>query len=118
MTVWPVLLDSRPDYVGASCDEATLLGASMGRSQLVSLLTRQIAAVSDATPTIVSPAGASPSYRISMAALAPGATVVTSAQELASVVAGAGPRDLLLLVDPRCLPVSGWQLPALLAEAA
>ena len=118
MTVWPVLLDSRPDYVGASSDEATLLGTSMGRSQLVSLLIRQITAVSDGAPTIVSPFGASPSYRSSMATLAPGATVVTSASEFSHVLAAAGPADLLLLVDPRCLPVSGWQLSALLAAAA
>ncbi|MBP7777747.1 MAG: sugar transferase [Acidobacteria bacterium] len=117
MKVWPVLLDSRPKYFGVSSTEATLLGAPMGRTLLVSRLSQPLAVAGCARPTIVAPPGAPPDYRARFEAVVPGAIVVASARELAEALQWAEPSDLLLFVDPRCLPMAGWQLPSLLAVA-
>ena len=118
MKVWPVLLDSRPDYFGVSSTEATLLGAPLGRTQLGATLVQELRSIGCRVPTVVAPAGASQTYRERLKGIAPGATVVTSTRELADVLMQAEASDLVLLIDPRCLPVSGWQLPVLLAAAS
>ena len=118
MKVWPVVFDSRPDYLGLSSGEPTLLGAPMGPTLLVSLVDAQIAAACGDAPTIVAPSAVPAAYRAALGAVVPRATVVASAGELAVVLQQAGPSDLLLFIDPRCLPADGWQLPALLAAHA
>ena len=117
MKVWPVLLDSKPDYLGSSSAEATLLGVPLGRTLLVSLLCEELAGVAAGPPTLVAPPGASSDYRTRLHGLVPGANVVHSARELNDVLQGVETSDLLLFVDPRCLPFGGWQLSSLLAAA-
>ncbi|MEZ5420634.1 MAG: sugar transferase [Vicinamibacterales bacterium] len=110
-----LLLDAKPEYLGWSSPEATLLCAPLGRTLLVDLVGQQLNALNTDPPVVVAPLPASADYRARLAAALPGATIVTSARELADVLMPAETSDLLLFVDPRCLPVAGGQLPLLLA---
>ena len=119
MKVWPVVLDSMPAYVGGVAGDSTLLTTPLGRELVVSALCRQLLEVTGAAPTVVAPAGASQGYGARLTALVPGAvTVVSSARELAGVLGPAETSDLLLFLDPRCMPRRTWQLAALVADAA
>ena len=118
MKVWPVVIDSTPAYLRGGLGDASLLAAPLGRELLVSALCDELREVTSDAPTIVAPPDAAPGYRARIAALAPGdVTVVDSARELAHVLVPAETSDLLLFLDPRCLPVRGWRLTDLVAQA-
>ncbi len=118
MKVWPVVIDSTPAYALGGPGDSSLLSAPLGRELLVSALCRELLQVSGDVPTIVAPPDAAPGYRDRISALAPGhVTVVGSARELAHVLVPAETSDLLLFIDPRCLPARGWNLIDLVAQA-
>lgn len=118
MKVWPVLLDAEPTYLGRSATGVSLLGAPMGRGLLVSQLCEQIERVTSEPPTIVVPHGVSDENRALLAQACPAAVIATSARALADSLAGAEMSDVLLFVDPRCLPVDSDQLVTMMASAA
>ena len=118
MQVWPVLLDATPPYLGRSATRVSLLRAPLGRSVLVGRLLEQIGRLTADAPTIIAPHGADESYRADLRAVCPGAVIATSARELADVLAHAETSDLLLFVDPRCLPIDASALTAMVESAA
>lgn len=116
MKIWPLLIDSRPEYLGRSPHTESLLGMPMGRARLVSELTRQIQRITTEAPTIVSPRGASDAYVSQMAALCPTARVATSG--LAEILVAAETSDFLLFLDARYLTFDDAQLTALVTGMA
>ncbi len=90
----------------------------MGRGLLVTQLLEQLRRMPTDAPTIVAPADVDAQYVDSLREACPGVNIVTSASALSRALASAEPSDLLLFVDPRCLPVNVAQLGAMVAEAA
>lgn len=118
MKIWPVLLDSEPTYLGRSSAGISLLSAPMGRGLLVTQLCEQIERITADTPTIVAPRGACTDYRARLGDIYPSAVIATTARELADILSAAETSDLLLFVDPRCLPFEHSQLAGMMARAA
>ena len=115
MKVWPVLLDSTPEYLNDAIGGRTLLMTPIGRERLLDTLVRELDEVAADPPIVFATHGATPTYREGIAALAPAGThVVDSARALSDALAAAETSDQLLFLDPRCLPFHGWSLPAFL----
>lgn len=115
MKVWPVLLDSVPEYLNDAIGGHTLLMTPIGRERLLDALVRELDEVAADPPIVFATHGATTAYRARIAALAPAGTlVVDSARALSDALADAETSDQLLFLDPRCLPFHGWSLPAFL----
>ena len=110
MKVWPVLLDSEPEYLGSPTTGVSLLFMPLGEDSLGAHLCREVERITADTVTIVAPAGARANYRTRMSEVAPGATVATTLEELGAVLAGVETSDLLLFIDPRCFATDTTQL--------
>lgn len=109
MRIWPVLVDSAPSYLGASATRS-LLSVPLGRLPLVAHLTASVAKVTPNAPTIVAPPGAGQAYAAMMAVTCPGVRIVFSHHDLLECLAGYEVSDVLLVVDPRCLPAQDNEL--------
>lgn len=110
MKVWPVLLDSEPEYLGSPTTGVSLLFTPIGGTSLVARLCRDIEQITADMPTIVAPANARANYRTRMHDVCPGTTITTTLDELAGVFAGVETSDLLLFIDPRCFATDSAQL--------
>ena len=105
MKAWPVLLDSTPDYMCRSAQRPSLLGTPVGADLLVSQICRRLRFVTTVSPTILAPHGADDGYRAAMTAACPSAVVVTTTEALAKALSAATFSDVILFLDPRCLPI-------------
>jgi lipopolysaccharide/colanic/teichoic acid biosynthesis glycosyltransferase len=105
MRYWPVLLDSVPEYLADG--SASLLQTPMGNHLVVSHLLRLVQYISFEPVTIVAPPESGSDYKTSMRDAYPSASVATTADQLAEALAPAEASDLILIVDPRCLPTNG-----------
>ena len=105
MKAWPVLLDSTPDYMCRSVQRRSLLGTPVGADLLVSQICRRLRFVTAVSPTILAPHGADDGYRAAMTAACPSAVVVTTTEALAKALSAATFSDVILFLDPRCLPI-------------
>ena len=111
MSVYPVLIDSCPGYLGGN--GRSLLLFPMGPGSLGGHLSVQLETVTHHRPLVVAPAGASHGYEGYVLGATSGARVVASAAELEDALADLDPSDALLLVDPRCFPADGFDPRAL-----
>jgi lipopolysaccharide/colanic/teichoic acid biosynthesis glycosyltransferase len=109
MRIWPVILDSQPSYLHGRGRSASLLLAPLGTSVLVEHLVSALAGVTENKPLIVAADDADASYGDWVRALCPTAQVVGTADEFAEALASHELSDALLIVDPRCMPVHGFQ---------
>ena len=105
MKAWPVLFDSTPDYMCRSVQRSSLLGTPVGADLLVSQICRRLRFVTAVSPTILAPHGADDGYRAAMTAACPSAVVVTTTEALAKALSAATFSDVILFLDPRCLPI-------------
>lgn len=105
MRAWPVLLDSTPHYMCRSAQRPSLLGTRLGADLLVSQICRRLRFVTTVSPTILAPHGADDGYRAAMTAACPSAVVVTTTEALAQALSAATFSDVILFLDPRCLPI-------------
>ena len=105
MRVWPLILDSTPDYMNGAAQRQSLLGTPMGAELLVSKLCRRVRRVTAAPLTILAPPGTDAEYQAGLTAACPSAVVATTTEALATVLSAATFSDVLLFVDPRCLPI-------------
>ena len=113
MRVWPVLLDSTPDYMSGFAHHGSLLSTPLGAELLVSRLCRQLRAVTPVSPTILSSQDADDIYRARITAACPRSSIVQTTEALAAALAPATFSDVLLFVDPRCLPAHDSALASL-----
>jgi len=110
MRVWPIIIDSQPEYLDGTGRGASLLLAPFGTSVLVEYVASAIRLVTENGPIVLAPAAADVRYSEWIQALCPTARVVTSYEELVLALSTHELSDALLFVDPRCTPVQGLGL--------
>jgi lipopolysaccharide/colanic/teichoic acid biosynthesis glycosyltransferase len=113
--VYPVLIDSRPPYLGGSGRVPSLLLLPLGANLLVEHLRARLETVTPQRPVVIAADGALNGYREEIAAAAPGTRIVATGRELEEALADVEPSDGLLVVDPRCFSPLDFDLPALVA---
>ena len=110
MRIWPLIIDSQPEYL-EHARHHTLLSLPLGTRTVFTRVRDSIAQITPNAPTILAPMDAAPDYEARLGAdNREGGRVVRSTPELADVLAGYEISDVLLVIDPRCLPVSNSEL--------
>ena len=104
MRIFPVLLDSRPAYLGGRGRSGSLLLCPLGTNVLVEHLSHWLRPVTTHTPLVVSQGPTEADYVRWITEGSPGAEVLAAPQDVADVVTTYEMSDALLIVDPRCLP--------------
>jgi hypothetical protein len=115
MSVHPILVDSRPAYVGRKSRTPSLLLLPIGKDTLVAHLTAQLREVTAYRPVVIPPADAGEGYAEQIAAAAPGVRVLGNPRSVADLLGTLEPSDTLLMVDARTFPAEGFD-PTLLLE--
>jgi len=103
MRIWPILIDSQPSCLGSAQDRS-LLATLLGHSTVFDHLRDRIAEMTPNPPTILAPSGADAGYAARIASTFSGVRVVYTAREMWDLLGGYEISDVLLVVDPRCLP--------------
>jgi len=114
MRIWPILIDSQPGCLGSAPDRS-LLATLLGRATVFEHLRDRIAEMTPNPPTILAPSGAGDDYAARVAASCPAVRVVHTAREIWDLLGGLEISDVLLVVDPRCLPMQQAELLALMS---
>lgn len=105
MRVWPIIVDSQPAYLRGNSRSTSLLLVPFGTGVLIEHVTSAVRVITDNHPVVVAPAETDPEqYTEAVKRVCPAAQVVTSGEQLATVLAGHELSDALLFVDPRCWP--------------
>lgn len=107
--IFPVILDSRPEFLGDAADTRSLLLAHVGARTLLECLADRLRRVSDAAPSVLADFAHERAYVEGLRSQAPGLREVVKTRDFRSWLAGCEPSDFLLLVDPRCFPVDGFE---------
>ena len=111
MRIWPIIFDSRPAYLSGRGRGGSLLLVPLGASVLIEHLQAWLEPITPNPLTVWSPhAGADADYLRWISTACPTARVMAAADELAESLASHEPSDVLLLIDPRCLPVRELEL--------
>ncbi len=118
MRIWPVILDSQPEYLRGRGRSRSLLLAPVGRSTLVEHLLRSLSSPAENAPVVASPANAGSEYRGWIQAVSPAAKVVDDPQQFIHAFAGIELSDAFLVIDPRCLATNDSQLSRLMRQYA
>jgi lipopolysaccharide/colanic/teichoic acid biosynthesis glycosyltransferase len=114
LSVYPLLIDSRPAYLGGNGN--TLLLFPMGPGSLGSHLCSQLETVTHQRPLVMAPTGLANGYREDIRTATDDARIIADAAELDDALAELDPSDEVLVVDPRCFPADGFDPQALLAR--
>ncbi len=114
MSVYPILIDSCPGYLGGNGN--TLLLFPMGPGSLGGHLCSQLETVTHQRLLVMAPSGVANGYREEIRAATDDARVVADAAELEDALAELDPSDDVLVVDPRCFPADGFDPRALLTR--
>jgi lipopolysaccharide/colanic/teichoic acid biosynthesis glycosyltransferase len=114
LSVYPLLIDSCPGYLGTT--EQTLILFPMGAGSLGSHLCKQLETVTRQQPLVMGPPGVANGYRDHVRDATSGARVVADLTELDDALAELDPSDEVLVVDPRCFPADGFEPQALLSR--
>ena len=104
MRVWPILIDSQPSCLG-SAPERSLLATLLGHLTVFEHLRDAVAEMTPNPMTILAPSGADGEYASRIATTCPGVRVIYTAREIWDLLGGYEISDVLLVVDPRCLPM-------------
>jgi lipopolysaccharide/colanic/teichoic acid biosynthesis glycosyltransferase len=118
MRIWPILIDSQPAYLSGGGQATSLLFIPLGAVTLLDHVRSLLEPVTRNALTIVSPSYPGRDHVQRLTALCPSADVVASGDELADRIGSCEPSDVLLVLDPRCLPISDLELPRLTREHA
>jgi lipopolysaccharide/colanic/teichoic acid biosynthesis glycosyltransferase len=114
LSVYPLLIDSRPGYLGANGH--TLLLFPIGAASVVEHVCTQLETVTRQQPLVMAPPGVENGYRDHVRDATWGARVVGDLEELDDALAELDPSDDILVVDPRCFPADGFEPQALLSR--
>ena len=118
MSLWPVLLDSRPAYAGGNGRGTSLLLAPMGTTSLLEHLVGLLTPTTVNPPVILAAPDAPQEYAGWIHALCPDARVIGGPGDLHDAFPRFELSDAFLVLDPRSLPVGDFQLTALTAAYA
>lgn len=116
MSLEAIIIDRRPAYLQAQA-AASLLLLPLGARTLLERLGAHLRRVDVHTLTIVPDFPSDAEYAAQIARRAPEARIA-SAATLDEMVDAAEPADLLLLLDSRFVPVSGYDLAGFLADVS
>jgi lipopolysaccharide/colanic/teichoic acid biosynthesis glycosyltransferase len=111
--LFPVLLDSRPGYLGRS-EPGSLLLMPLGRTTLLDHIHTELQEARREKLTVVPAFEPTPAYEKAVRDACPGVRAIVYAAELAGHLSTYEPSDWLLMVDPRCFPAAGLGLEPLL----
>jgi len=111
--LFPVVLDSRPGYLGRSAPGSLLL-MPLGRSTLLDHIHTELQQVRRERLTVVPAFEPTPAYEKAVHDACGSVDAVVYAAELGGHLSTYEPSDWLLMIDPRCFPVSGLALEQLL----
>lgn len=109
MRIWPLIIDSHPDYLGHA-RQHTLLSLPLGTRTVFARVREGISKITPNAPTILAPVEAADDYAARLGVGREGARIVRTTPELADILAGYEISDVLLVIDPRCFPVSTGEL--------
>ena len=116
MKVCPILLDTRPAYLGEASGPTSLLLAPLGPATVLGYLRGRLAALGHGRITIVTDFDPEPEYERRIADTGVRVEAIVAARELAARILDDEPSDWLLIVDPRCVPSAGLNAAALTME--
>jgi lipopolysaccharide/colanic/teichoic acid biosynthesis glycosyltransferase len=117
MKLIPLLLDSRPRYLGVGATDASLLQLPVGQSHLVLELIKSVQKVTAHSPIVVAPFAPDQSYDTRIRTLAPIIEAITSPAAFKGGLTRYDPSDFLLMVSPSLFPKGGFDLRPLMAGA-
>lgn len=117
MRIWPVIIDSHPDYLGRH-DDGSLLLAPLGGSIVASHVRGWLGSATRNPPVVISPGQRSAGYEERIREIWPDVQIVHSPNACIDVVGGFEPSDALLIVDPSTLPIRGVELEELVEQYA
>lgn len=118
MRVWPVFIDSHPEYLGDHGRSASLLLSPLGTRTVIEHLGTWVEPITERAPIVLSTANFDPAYDQWIAAAYPRARVLKGAEAVSDAVAAFELSDVLLVIDPRCLPVASGPLASLVEHYA
>jgi lipopolysaccharide/colanic/teichoic acid biosynthesis glycosyltransferase len=110
MRVYPVIIDSQPEYLR----RGSLLFAPLGTGTVLETVLSSLEGVTGNAPAVIAPPQHDASYADALRAIAPGATVIRSPEDLEETFVGSELSDAFLIVDPRCFPVRSENLASLM----
>jgi lipopolysaccharide/colanic/teichoic acid biosynthesis glycosyltransferase len=113
MKIWPVLLDSRPAYLGGPGRSSSLLLCPLGTHTILELLCRWLTEVTNNPPLVLPREAHDADYENWVRDVSAKAQVVSAPAAIADALASHELSDALLIVDPRCLPLRGHEFPSL-----
>jgi len=114
MTIFPVMIDARPPWLGRTGDVDSLLLTSVGPSTLLRREHEAVAAVSDQPLTVLTEFAADAAYTERLCALGVRIGRVFPKAEFAQALARLEPSDWLLLVNTQFFPAAELDLDELL----
>jgi lipopolysaccharide/colanic/teichoic acid biosynthesis glycosyltransferase len=117
MTIIPVLLDSRPAYLGADSGSCSLLALPTGNGPLVADLAAKVSGVTAHPPIVVSKFATSSDYERSLKVACPRLETFVAASSLRELVSSFDAGDSLLVVAANIQPLEPLDLRLILAEA-
>jgi YD repeat-containing protein len=114
MSVFPIVLDSRPDYLRGPGASVSLLMMPVGTTTVMSTLASAIAPLAGTTPTVLPLFEPPARYAAAIAEAAGGSVGITTP---ADYLAHHEPSDWIWFIDPRWWAAAPAGLDALLADA-
>jgi lipopolysaccharide/colanic/teichoic acid biosynthesis glycosyltransferase len=117
MSVFPLVIDSCPAYLAGAADCARSVAlVPYGRGTLLSHLSERLLAATRRRPIVVRTFEAGPEYEAAIRAQGAVNEPSPTAIEFSQRIGRYEPSDWLLIVDPRCFPVTGFDPSTLLKE--
>lgn len=107
LNAFPVLLDSRPEYMVGAPVPASLLLAPLGRTTLGSRLATQVRRVTPVAPMVVTTFEIEAGYEFAVRDACASVRSVETVPAFADRLQDFDPSDWLFIVDPRCFPEAG-----------
>lgn len=117
MSVFPVVVDSCPPYLAGAADGARSVAlVPYGRGTVLSHLSERLMAATRRRPIVVRTFDAGPDYEAAIRAQGAVNEPSPTAAEFSQRVGRYEPSDWLLVIDPRCFPITGFDPSTLLKE--
>jgi hypothetical protein len=111
-----ILLDTRPGYLEGAGGSMSLLLAPLGPATVLRYLRERLASVGHPRLTIAADFEPKPDYERRIEDSGARVDAIVPARELAARIADYEPSDWLVIVDPRCVPLTGLEPSVLVLE--
>ncbi|HEY4303872.1 MAG TPA: sugar transferase [Gemmatimonadaceae bacterium] len=116
MRIIPIILDSRPGYLGNRSSDSTLLQLPVGDRTLAAEIVESIAQVTAHAPSVLPTMDVDANYMRRITASCPEITQMVDAERYRDPLAYHDAADTLLVVSPACYPADGLDLESLVSS--